>query len=294
MPDRLAPCLRSALLALLAAFAFAGSASAAQVVLFTGPNFEDRQLVVTGDLPDLDDYDFEDKPTSMIVYSGVWAMCDRKRFQGRCVTVGPGRYPDIRTAGIKDNSMRSLRLLSDAPPPPPPPPAMADLQRDIDARAAYIPGDGGSMAYRGLSVVIVVVNEGKSQAPASTAVIAVSDRMGIDQSYISVNRTPCADREFPWPGEGGGPAACKKLSRGDVASKAAGNTAQCAIPALKPGDTVRCMATFSVLYNFLAPMPDEWILTAAVDSGRNVKESDEKNNGAGVEVKIKGDGLPPA
>jgi hypothetical protein len=279
---------------LLCALGLSGMAAAAQIVLYTGPNYEKRQMVITGDVPDLEDYDFEDRVSSMVVVSGIWSVCDRKRFMGTCVNVGPGRYPDLKAAGIKDDAMRSVRLLRDEPPPPPPPPPLADLQRDIDARAAFIKAQGDRVVWRGVSVVIVVVNEGKAPAAASTAVIALSDRMGIDPSYVSVNRAPCDARQFPWPAEGGGAASCRKMSAGDVVSKAAGNSAQCVIPALDPGQTARCMATFSVLYNFLAPMPDEWIVTATVDTGKRVKESNEKNNGAGVDVKVKGDGLPPA
>jgi hypothetical protein len=283
--------------AIMCALCLGGVASAAQMILFKGRNFQDRQLNVTGDVADLDDYDFKDKPSSIIVVSGQWALCDRKRFAGRCVTVGPGRYPDITATGIENNAMRSVRLLRDEappPPPPPPPPPMADLQRDTDARAAFIPGDSGAIVFRGLSVVVIVINEGGGASVASTATIALSDRMGIDRSWVSVNRSPCEDRKFPWPGEGGGAASCKKFSSGDIASTVAGATAQCQIPALKPGESVRCMATFSILYNFLAPAPEEWIFTAAVDTGRKVKESNEKNNGDGVEVKVRGDGLPPA
>ena len=66
----------------------------------------------------------------------------------------------------------------------------------------------------------------------------------------------------------------------------------CAIPALKAGASARCAAVFSAAYSWLVPPIGDWNVVATADAGNRVKEANEKNNGAGEQIRVKGDELP--
>ena len=47
---------------------------------------------------------------SVWVKGGRWQLCSDARYQGQCVTVGPGRYPSFRDQGM-NNAISSVRYL---------------------------------------------------------------------------------------------------------------------------------------------------------------------------------------
>ncbi len=64
------------------------------------------------------------------------------------------------------------------------------------------------------------------------------------------------------------------------------------MPALKAKSSARCVAVFSASYSWLVPAIGDWSIVATADAGNRVKEANEKNNGAGEQIRVKGDDLP--
>lgn len=70
---------------------------------------------------------FNDRASSVIVFSHRWEVCENAGFTGRCVVLRPGRYPSLAAMGLNDriSSVRAVLLdarIEDeryAPPPPP-------------------------------------------------------------------------------------------------------------------------------------------------------------------------------
>ena len=82
----------------------------AQVTLFSGYDFHGRQLTVDRTMWDLDRTNFNDRAASLIVDRGRWQVCEDARFQGRCVTLRPGRYGSLDRMGL-DKRISSIRPL---------------------------------------------------------------------------------------------------------------------------------------------------------------------------------------
>lgn len=286
--------------ALLAILMSAAAAHAEDVViLYSSPDFGGEQLRVTGDVPNLSDYDMNDEVSSMIVLGGEWAIFPHKNYRGAGIRVPPGRYPNMAAVLFENNELSSLRLLTPTPPPPPPKPKLADLKLKSDARSGYqavIEGEGETRAvknvtFRGVTVYVTVTNTGEADSAASTLVIAPGKAMADYVKYISGGKHPCAEREVPWPAEAGRQIACTALKSGDIVASASGAKLSCDIPALAIGKSARCVGVMSVLYNWVVPDFGDWLLSASADAGGTVKESSEKNNGA--DIKVAKDDLPP-
>jgi len=104
-------------------------AAAAELILFEHDNFQGRQMVLNGTVPDLANSGFNDITSSIIVRSGTWQVCENAYFQGRCKTLAPGQYRSMNRFGLNDmiSSVRDMNERAYRPPPPqagyvPPPP----------------------------------------------------------------------------------------------------------------------------------------------------------------------------
>ena len=113
--------------ALVAATAIVSMQAAAEIVLYGREGFEGRSLKTERRIGDLSRADFNDRASSAIVYRERWEVCDNVRFEGRCIVLRPGRYPNLAAMGM-DNSISSVRPLTRdarveegrfAPPPVP-------------------------------------------------------------------------------------------------------------------------------------------------------------------------------
>jgi len=103
-----------------AAIALLASAVAAgEITLFEREGFQGRRLSIRGTMSDLDRTDFNDRAESIIVRDGVWEVCTDARFNGRCVRLQPGEYPNLR--GSLDRSISSVREVTQAAYAPPAP-----------------------------------------------------------------------------------------------------------------------------------------------------------------------------
>ena len=76
----------------LAALMLAGGAYAAEMTLFTAPNFGGADMTIRGEARNLEGSGFNDRAASAIVRSGRWEVCTDANFSGHCVILGPGDY----------------------------------------------------------------------------------------------------------------------------------------------------------------------------------------------------------
>ena len=77
----------------LAALTLAGGAAyAAEMTLYTGPNFRGNDLTLSGEARNLDRSGFNDRAESLVVRSGRWEVCTDANFSGYCAVLGPGDY----------------------------------------------------------------------------------------------------------------------------------------------------------------------------------------------------------
>ena len=67
----------------------------ARAILFSEHDLRGANLVIDGDIPNLDVTGFNDRASSMRVESGYWMFCSDAGFRGDCRTFGPGDYPNL-------------------------------------------------------------------------------------------------------------------------------------------------------------------------------------------------------
>lgn len=113
---------RTVLLAAVVTLGFAGTALA-DMTIYDHRGFQGKRYVVTGDISDLDDIDFNNKVSAVIVRSGRWTLYRDDEFAGDSITLGPGQYPDLEKLGFRRNVVSSIRALDEGevtviPPPP--------------------------------------------------------------------------------------------------------------------------------------------------------------------------------
>jgi hypothetical protein len=86
----------------------------AQIAMFEGPQFEGRVFRSDNSVSNLAEAGFNDRASSIVVEGGRWQICGDAFFEGRCVTLDPGRYPSMRALGL-ENSASSVRELGWTP-----------------------------------------------------------------------------------------------------------------------------------------------------------------------------------
>ena len=97
---------RACQIVLLAGLLFQGVAQAGQVTLYTHDNFNGRAVTVQGATPNLSQFGFNDRASSMVIASGRWEVCVDDDFRGRCAVFERGEY--ARLSGLNDQ-ISSLR-----------------------------------------------------------------------------------------------------------------------------------------------------------------------------------------
>jgi len=108
-------------LLLVAGILVAGQA-AAQVTLYEGEGFHGRSFTADRTVWNFDRQGFNDRASSAIVQNGTWEACSDARFEGRCVVLRPGRYPNLASLGLGNNisSIRPAQATVGSAPPGPP------------------------------------------------------------------------------------------------------------------------------------------------------------------------------
>jgi len=70
------------------------------MALFDLPNFGGRGVTLDNDAANFEPLGINDRAASAIVYEGTWQLCQHADFNGACITLAPGRHPDLgRMAG---------------------------------------------------------------------------------------------------------------------------------------------------------------------------------------------------
>ena len=75
--------------------AMATAAVAGEATIYSRSGFQGRALTLAGSDPNIRNNGFDDVG-SIVVHSGRWEFCARPGFEGRCESLGPGRYYSLR------------------------------------------------------------------------------------------------------------------------------------------------------------------------------------------------------
>jgi hypothetical protein len=112
-------------LAIGAASALPAAALAQSITFYEYEGFGGRRIDADHALPDFDPTGLNDATNAIIVRYGQWIVCTDAFFRGRCMTFGPGEYPNLGAFDMS-RSISSARMLGAegdiAPPPQPMPP----------------------------------------------------------------------------------------------------------------------------------------------------------------------------
>ncbi|TFW33061.1 beta/gamma crystallin-related protein [Massilia horti] len=84
------------------------AAVAGELTLFEHSDFRGRPLILRGDAPNLVDYGFNDRTSSVVVRSGTWLLCEHRDFGGYCAEFGPGEYRELGNLGDRISSAREI------------------------------------------------------------------------------------------------------------------------------------------------------------------------------------------
>ena len=74
---------------------FTHAAFAGELTLFSDSNFRGQRVVLDRDAPNLADFGFNDRASSVVIRSGTWVLCEHANFGGRCAEFGPGEYREL-------------------------------------------------------------------------------------------------------------------------------------------------------------------------------------------------------
>lgn len=81
----------------------------APVELFTDSRFEGPSVSIRSNVRTLDDLNFNDRVSSLIISEGQWELCEHADYRGECVVYGPGRYPNVGGMNDRFSSIRRVR-----------------------------------------------------------------------------------------------------------------------------------------------------------------------------------------
>ena len=98
----------------LLGFFLVGIAHAGEVTLYESDNFSGRSLTATDTVSNFAAVGFNDRAALAVIARGTWELCSDADFRGRCVTLNPGRYPNLGSMGL-DRNISSVREIGGAP-----------------------------------------------------------------------------------------------------------------------------------------------------------------------------------
>lgn len=102
-----------------------------QITFYERSGFQGQAFATDQQVGNLERFGFNDRASSVEVSGGRWEVCEDAGFTGRCVVLGPGRYPSLAETGL-NNRISSVRSMRDA---------------RIDDRSARAPVTGAVAAY---------------------------------------------------------------------------------------------------------------------------------------------------
>lgn len=149
--------LRLARLLCLAVAAAAASAAGAQVTFWDGSGYNGQSYTASQTVPNFADVGYNDRAASAVVRSGSWQLCTDAYFRGRCVTLGPGQYPDLGSFGV-GYAISSAREMSGWPGAAPNRVVLYDgpnlYGRTYDVNATVANFDGTGFNDRAQSMIV--------------------------------------------------------------------------------------------------------------------------------------------
>jgi hypothetical protein len=74
---------------------------AAGIVLYASKNYLGPSHIVDRSRADLRVESLQAEATSAVIASGKWELCEDAQFRGRCLTLGPGKYPSLGDLGLQ-------------------------------------------------------------------------------------------------------------------------------------------------------------------------------------------------
>lgn len=83
------------------------------VVLYENDDFDGRSLDASQGVEDLKPRGFNDRVSSIVIRRGLWEFCSDADYRGQCITLGPGRYPNLRAWSLNDK-LSSVRRVKGA------------------------------------------------------------------------------------------------------------------------------------------------------------------------------------
>lgn len=91
-----------------------------EITLYGREGFAGKSVTLRAPVGNLEREGFANRASSAVVGAGSYELCDGRGFEGRCVVLGPGRYPSLAAMGLND-AVVSLR------PKAAPAPAVAEI-----------------------------------------------------------------------------------------------------------------------------------------------------------------------
>ena len=79
-----------------------------EITLYGREEFKGRSVTFRQPVRNLEREGFANRASSAVVRAGSYELCDDRGFEGRCVVLGPGRYPNLAAMGLND-AVVSLR-----------------------------------------------------------------------------------------------------------------------------------------------------------------------------------------
>lgn len=79
------------------------------IVLFSKSGFGGAKLGLRDAARTLDQYDFNDQVSSVIVNEGRWELCEHADYGGQCIVLEPGRYEYLDNMNNRISSLRRVR-----------------------------------------------------------------------------------------------------------------------------------------------------------------------------------------
>lgn len=97
---------------------YAPAPAPAKITFYENRNFSGRSFSTERRVEDFRSRGFNDRASSLVVTGpDQWEACEDVRFNGRCVTLRPGRYPTLRDAGLNDRISSIRNTATQAPAP---------------------------------------------------------------------------------------------------------------------------------------------------------------------------------
>src|SRR5688500_7669377 len=88
-----------------------------EATLYGREAFQGRSMTTRDPVRNLEEAGFANRASSAVVRGGTYEFCDARGFQGRCVVLGPGRYPTLEVMGMNDAIVSLRPKAAEAPQP---------------------------------------------------------------------------------------------------------------------------------------------------------------------------------